>query len=279
MPKPCVYCGSPANSDEHIIASQFIELLAKDPRGFPVPTHLYVNEGEPDQLTIKGKRTKRGGPTVEYTARVCSKCNNEWMNDIDNAAAPFLNSAIQGQPFTLDRAMQRAAAVWMMKVAVTARLSRASQMPIDPAWSHWLYSNHSPIHHWHVWIGRYVGEYPLRYKPHDIRLEPGRGSAPIPDAVAENHGMYGTLMIGYLVMQVLGIGPTWKIEGNAEPLLVPIWPCERDTVAWPPAGQVDTSGLIVLEQRLLAKPEQLAPQRTPPGPNRAERRARKNRKP
>lgn len=280
MPKPCIYCDRPANSDEHIVASRFVDLLALDPRGFPTPTRLYVIEAD-DQLIIPGKKNKRGGPTVEYIARVCSTCNNEWMNDIDTDAAPFLEAAIQDRPFALDRSMQRAVGLWMMKIAVTARMSRVSSMPIDRSWSDWLYREKSPIPHWRVWMGRYVGEYPLRYTPHDIRLEAGPGSAPIPSEIAEDHGMYGTLMIGYLVLQVLGLGPAWQINGNAEPLLVPIWPSEADVVEWPPAGFVDHSGLLVLENRLLANRPQLPPHPRPPGPpgpNREQRRAQKKRK-
>src|SRR5712692_3812656 len=128
----CIYCPNPAGSDEHIIASRFVEVLAQDPRGLPLPAHLQMIDMSGQTREIGGKMRKRTGgskkprdrrPTIEFKTRVCTTCNNRWMNDIDSAAFPKVAAMIRGERTFLSRSEQTAVASWVAKVAVTARFA------------------------------------------------------------------------------------------------------------------------------------------------------------
>jgi hypothetical protein len=187
---------------------------------------------------------------------------------VDDGVWPFISEAIQDHPFVLDAAMQEAVALWIMKIAVTARTAYYTRTHTNKEWTDWLYTHRSPLPGWYAWIGRYVGSHPWRYQPHDVCVERGPGSAPLPSGISADHSVYATLVIGYLVMQVFGGNAGGILAGPDEPLLHPVWPLPNAQTAWPPPVYVDDGGLLQLETRLLAEPEQLRPE----GPNRAARR-------
>jgi hypothetical protein len=250
----CIYCGSPAISREHIIATQIIDVLRCDPRGFREPTRLYVTLPSGESQTIHG-RMSRGRPTLEYTTRVCEKCNNGWMNIIDADAMPYLTPMIEGREIVLDTAAQVGLALWAIKVVVTARSEPINPLPIEADWTRWLYEKRSPIPNWHVWVGHYVGTAPWWYCPHDIRVELGPGSLqPLPGQdFTRAHGVLATLVIGYSVFQVFGIGGSGQLLGPEEAVLPRIWPPSGSALAWPPSGHVDDAGLPLWAGRLLSR--------------------------
>jgi hypothetical protein len=165
-PRRCLYCGEPAGSKEHIIATRFTEVLGEDPRGLTVPIVLTVTTDSGTHRTTG--RKDRGRPTLDYTTKVCARCNNEWMNDLDSAAFPPVAEMIRGNSVLLNSASQAAIAAWACKVAVTARSEPKSSLPIEAEWTDWLFTNHSAIPTWHVWIGHYLGTAPFWYVPCDI---------------------------------------------------------------------------------------------------------------
>jgi hypothetical protein len=250
----CIYCSRPANSREHIIATRFIKVLREDPRGLKLPIVLTVTLDDATQRHIVGRKTKRGQHTLEYTTRVCDRCNSGWMNDIDSAAYEHLAEMIRGNPTQLDRTAQAAIASWMCKVAITARSVPHSPLPIEKEWTDWLYEHRSALPKWNVWIGHFVGNAPWWYNPHDVRIELGPGSAPPPPGFVRNNGVLATLVIGYLIVQVFGIGGD-GVLGNPdrERALPMIWP-PQDTMMWPPQEHIDDAGLPLCAGRLLGKP-------------------------
>lgn len=190
----CIYCGKPAGTKEHIIATRFVDVLEQDQRGFKVPTTLYVTPvGGGSRREIGGRRVKSrtGKPrryTIEYTTRVCDRCNSGWMNDVDTAVYPSVAQMIRGNTVTLDRAGQANIAAWAAKVAVTARSEPHNPLPIEPAWTDWLFTRHTAPPNWHVWISHYVGSEPFWYNPDDVRIELGQGTAALPWAIRPCRG-------------------------------------------------------------------------------------------
>jgi hypothetical protein len=249
----CIYCGKRADSNEHIIATWIIDLLAQDSRGFRLPTRLNVTLPSGATRRIRGATTKRGKPTLEYTTRVCHKCNSEWMNIIDENARPYLTAMIRGQTVALNANAQAAVAAWIMKVAVTARSEPNNPLPIERPRTDWLYTHRSPIPDWHVWIGWYIGSEPFWYNPHDIGITPLPGSPrPLPDGGAiRDHGVLATLAIGYLIVQVFGVSGGATLFCADEEALIKIWPTTRALVKWPPLRHIDDAGLPLFAERLL----------------------------
>jgi hypothetical protein len=139
----CMYCGRPAGTTEHIIATRFIEVLGEDPRGLRRPTTLNITLSSGTRRRIGGKRTKRRHHTLEYTTRVCNDCNGGWMNDLDSTAYPYVAEMIRGRSIALDRRAQSAIAAWFCKICVTARSEPHNPLPIEKEWTDWLYNHHS----------------------------------------------------------------------------------------------------------------------------------------
>lgn len=264
-----MYCGKPAGSDEHIIASRFIEVLSEDPRGFALPTRLQMVHSSGQRRRVQGKLRKRKGkggrprqPTLEFTTRVCTECNNEWMNDIDDAAFVKVASMIRGHRTLLSTSDQMNVAAWIAKVAITGRFAHLEPDHVEKKWTDWLYKNRTALPHWHVWIGKYIGTEPFAYHASDVGIveaEPGT-TRPIPNGnVLQQHGVYATLFIGYLAIQILGPdSEAVPNEARSEPI-IKIWPASRHGLVWPPANGVIT------DQTKRAFVERLGPLPIPDG--------------
>lgn len=257
MPRACMYCGARADSREHIIATRFIDVLRGDPRGYRLPSRLTVTLPDGRRIIRHGKTTRGGAPTLEYTTRVCGTCNSGWMNDMDTNAYNVLVDLIRGHPRTLSSDDQRHLAAWFAKVALTARSEPANPLYIDPAWTHQLFTNHTPPATWYIWIGRYEGSAPWWYQPTDVRVELGAGS-PAPDPavrITADHGVYATLVIGCAVLQIFGVETDGQLlHGGWDPRLLPIWPT-RSALQWPPQILVTDASLPDVAQRLIGNPQ------------------------
>jgi hypothetical protein len=252
----CIYCDSPADSKEHVIATRFIDLLSRDPRGLNLPATLTVNVPSEPPRRIGGKKNNRGQPTLEFTTRVCEQCNNEWMNDIDTTAWPYVSEMIQGHQVALDDAAREAIATWFMKVAITARSVPHVGQPIKREWAKSLYEHRSPIPGWQVWLGKFDGLAPFWYNPQDVHFEIGQGVPPRVGhgKVIEPHGVLATCVIGYLIVQVLGIDGVGVVDAPGEPALPLIWPGIRGVVSWPPREYISDAGLPRWAQRHVGNP-------------------------
>jgi len=250
MKNICVYCTKRrAGSEEHIFATWLVEMISRDPRGFPAPTLLKIGLRDGRTREIKGKMRK-GKPTIEFTTRrVCHTCNNEWMNRVDERARPIIEPMIQGSNVVLDRKAQEALAAWACKTAVSARY--VLDDPVRKEWTDHLHNNESAIPGWYIWIGWYEGRLPFSASLHDVSVVPvdAPGGKPGDTPIAE-HGVGMTLVVGYLVVQLLAVdGMTGHHDIGYIPLL-PIWPSSGLGLIWPPAHHFDDESLPVLESRV-----------------------------
>src|SRR4051812_36711425 len=118
--KDCAFCGEPfgparKRTGEHAWAQWLGELIP--------------NEGEPIRHTIRTGGLE--GPilgqweTKELSVvanQVCKPCNNEWMNDLENDAKPYLATLVRGRGRTLYSKGQTALAAWATKTVYALRL-------------------------------------------------------------------------------------------------------------------------------------------------------------
>lgn len=252
----CIYCGSRPDSVEHIVATRFIEVLAEDPRGLPIPVGLNWTDPRSGEVRrLVGKRTKDGQPTLDFTARVCKTCNNEWMNRVDDAAFPFVSEMIRGNPITLDAAAQCAVATWFAKVAITSRFSLIAPAPLEAKWATDLYRTASISPLWHVWLGTYDGNWPLWYVPEDVRVEKAKGAPPFLEppepnaAVLYEHGVVASLALGHLFLQMIGFSGVGDPELAPPVELIEVWPSGAD-VKWPTVKRITDENLVAIGRRI-----------------------------
>lgn len=251
---PCVYCTAHADSREHVLATRFVDLLREDPRGFPMPPVLRVQV--PGIIReIGGRQLPGRRRTVELTAPACANCNSQWMNDVDSAAFPWVAGMIRGHQVTLGLEAATAVATWICKVAVTARAAPHAPLPISPAWTKWLYENRSPIPHWHVWVGFYDGREPFAYFPNNVSteiLDRGPHGLRPSGRVTYGDGALATLVVGYLIAQVLGFDGPFRVAVERPGMLPLLWPSVAD-LEWPPHEIVTDETLPAVVDRLVSR--------------------------
>jgi hypothetical protein len=92
----------------------------------------------------------------------------------------------------------------------------------------------------------------LWYGAHDIRLHLLSGQNVPTDIVVPVHGVMATIAIGYLTVQILGLGGELS-SADAESSALRIWPPTGNVVEWPPSIYVDDASLPIYADRLLFK--------------------------
>ena len=132
----CVFCGSPANSREHVFAKRLCKRAGAV--RFPVIPGLFI-EG-------KGTTTRKTHHIEGVQVRhVCANCNNTWMNDLEAWFERRLGCLIEpGWPklalpmIETLKVERHHLAEWLMKTAVMFSLaSIRGDLPVDfPAETH-----------------------------------------------------------------------------------------------------------------------------------------------
>jgi hypothetical protein len=237
-------------------------LLASDPRGLSLPTHLRFSDGFGGPI-VRTKTGKPGGtkakPTVEFTRRVCHGCNNGWMNRVDIAAMPFLSKMMRGELLMLDPDAQSRLAAWICKLTVVARFAHLRlglgdvPAPVARSWLDWLYSRHTALPHWHVWLARYDGSEPFIYSGEDVRISNFRKDGH--EEVLVAHGAYASIVLGYLAIQVFGVDEeATLLDPCRDPYFVSsIWPARATSVKWPPPLKYTDANILGFLHRLVPR--------------------------
>jgi hypothetical protein len=110
-PVPCIFCGNPKLSREHIYSRAWIERLIPDA------------ESHTNWLS----RDLEGDPVATWTSSdadvvlrcVCRDCNSGWMNDLDRTAEPIVNELARGENrVRAEGGALQVFATWAVKMAL-----------------------------------------------------------------------------------------------------------------------------------------------------------------
>jgi hypothetical protein len=233
-PVPCVFCGHPKTSKEHVIPKWLGEVLRQTAPNLPkgvefgdfVQTYVPPGAVEPSRewTTVK--------PDFQVNDVCERRCNNGWMNDMETCARPYLISMIQGRGRTLYDEGRTAVSAWAFKTWLMFQLMEAKDVRVAPAEAYpGFYRDRVPPPGVRIWLG--AAQHNLGSWHRSTRFK-----AAVPESEAAY--IYGaTLSIGHLVFQVFGTeareGDTRVVKGNLATLLTEVWPVE-DAIDWPPAG-------------------------------------------
>lgn len=118
--KKCIFCGMPANSEEHIFSNWLRSILPNN------ADHYTYYKGGENLVELTGAAllswlfsspilsTKRQGPVRNRRERVvCVECNTGWMSRIVNAGRPTVEKLVKGEALTLGPAEQEHLANWL----------------------------------------------------------------------------------------------------------------------------------------------------------------------
>jgi hypothetical protein len=164
-------------------------------------------------------------PVASLTVRrVCRRCNNGWMHDLEVAAKPLLATLISGRVRTLAPGDQRILATWGAKTAMAYDL--AQRVPTVPFENRsWLRERGQLPPATVMLLARYAGKrYPLLAAHGTKRFDIEFGS----EVAKEWLGYLISISVGPVVMQLFG----HAIE-NAVDLRPRGWKADFAHLMWP----------------------------------------------
>jgi hypothetical protein len=178
------------------------------------------------------------------TRQVCVPCNNGWMNDLEEAARPWLKLMVRGLAARLTPGAQESLARWVFKTAVMVQYLQSPPRPADPQRLQWVSAGGQPPRDAWVILARYAGDDIAAWSHHRTVSAANllvRQQIPI-------HGEMTTFCFGHLVIQTLvrtgrhTFSPI--IPSLALKQIVPIWPPTGVDQEWPPIVSLTDIGFV-----------------------------------
>ncbi len=219
-----------------------------------------VSYRTPDRPEIVRKR--RQGHSGTRTARkVCKKCNNGWIERLEERNRDVIERALSGTLKTLSTQSQRDLAAWATLVTMMAEFAHLPTLSTEPQAYPLLRVNLEPPPGWGVWIARYngtnLGQHVLRH--YGLQL------SPLPDVGVETHKcdtQCTTFVIGELCVHTFCSTIFSGAEGDRYELIdIPqIWPPTGEPLDWSTARSIADAGVVSLSTALL----RLIPPAPPP---------------
>lgn len=245
--KTCIFCPNKADSREHAWSDWLLNRFGKG--NIVIAGKIQgMDYYDPNQKQI-------------LVRCVCWKCNEGWMQQLEEAVIPIIEPLIFfGKQTRLDVLQQWTITQWAMKTAMvfeycvrhrdpfyTRQECRALCDPITP----------TPPSFSYVWIGDHADDLRIYTKGNDMSSRSG-----------EDFKSYvTTFAFGRLVIQVITI----RSDSNTDPYafidcnqrlwsdaLLRIWPT-NDVVSWPPSVWMDQGNLDFLHMRCGGEQELITP--------------------
>lgn len=229
--RTCVFCGERANSREDLWPKWVIALIGDQPIRHAI--HGSLNKVLP-KAELKSKR-------------VCKKCNNEWMSELENSNKPLLSCLMQDISTPIDAEQRTGLIQWSMKTAMTFDTIRPNRC--FSAFECEAFRNARMIPEYtKMWVGRLDASH-LAAVGTDLRRADLSGQTILGKGVAF------TLVTGHLVIQVFNFHSVSHFDptqlameteaeikrGNWNQLLTEIFPSIRP-IQWPPPLSFSNTG-------------------------------------
>jgi hypothetical protein len=243
-PKPtgrvCVFCGKDEVTNEHVFAKWLRSVLGS---GRALHMHAFWDVSG----TMLHSRSHEGHPFNIEVSRVCQKrCNGGWMNDLENAARPFLEPMVLGRGRSLNRQDQTYLAAWAYKAALMLNFMLPEEgRAADPSEYRYLFAHKQPPPSAAIAVGAYSGEEHASFRGHPLHLGPqvrGRkGRGPF-------NGYTMTFTVGQVAFHVFhSTLPNQSLSyggGDIPRLIQWLWPIQQDLLLWTPRPAFDQATLL-----------------------------------
>jgi hypothetical protein len=238
---PCAFCGNDFQRPHRPRSAEHVWPLWLD--------HYLPNPGEDFTVTVRGSETGevksiRTSAELDVVSRkVCEPCNNNWMNDLENLARPYLVTVLQGHGRPLYQEAQTALATWAVKTALVVQLISPPHRISDAHYRAMTARKSSPPDKVIVWLGAYEGFRHLFAAPNHLEMtRPSTGSV--------SHADFTTLAIGHAIFQVLIHNEDGQVaieRGARANMATQIWPI-LGVVRHPPPVVVTEASLLTLSR-------------------------------
>jgi hypothetical protein len=147
-PGRCAFCGKRGVTKEHIIPGWIKRHLPNEEK------HIRFRGGKSAEGPTGGTQVRlaQGSAFNAHTRKVCSKCNNGWMSDLEGRARPTLISLIRGENVVLQPDTQLILAGWIAKTVMAADTCYPGSSAITGVERSSLMETGRPPDHWQIWI-------------------------------------------------------------------------------------------------------------------------------
>lgn len=226
----CVFCGGGPLSAEHVFSRRWIERLSP---GATSHTHELVRSVAPGEPDLRRTYTTKSPEGMVVSDAICVRCNNGWMNDLDLAVQPLLNSIADGKDVVVSADERRRFATWACKIALVMYAS-TGDTTLAPDVFRAFASRPDPLPDALVLLASQA----------EIDGETRQTATPLytaPEAWHETAAFAATFRIQHLVVQVRlplreGISPAVRSEDTD--LVVRLWP-DDGPATWPLARAIE----------------------------------------
>jgi|HubBroStandDraft_6_1064221.scaffolds.fasta_scaffold147595_2 hypothetical protein len=146
-PPLCIFCGKPGMSEEHL----FTDWLRADFPRTSHDSHVYATiDVDRQRSTV---RHRHGHSGSRKSKRVCKKCNNIWISQIDNGLRTILPPIYKGAEQIIDQNKQAALAVWLTKISMVGDSLEPSKSKVPQHQRTWILAARTPPLGFQIWLG------------------------------------------------------------------------------------------------------------------------------
>lgn len=115
---PCIFCGEPKVTREHIFSQRWMERLfpPQGGRRFKGPRwqHVHEDTSQDGAPTTRIWQSRHAG----VVRAACRRCNNGWMGSLDNRAYPILAELMTMKRYPIGISEGTTVASWATKIAM-----------------------------------------------------------------------------------------------------------------------------------------------------------------
>lgn len=223
--RTCLFCGSTAKVTlEHALSKPILRHVAMS--GPQIAETLRVEPGR-DSVHRQWSTTVRN---LWKRKAYCARCNNGWMQAMDEGVSPLIGPMINGHPTILSVEDKHALATWVTKMSLVFESLYGDRVVPDSVYRA-FHASREPIGAESIHLARYEGPEHIFHARRVIR---------VPDAttgdVVRVEAVLMTIIIGQLITQTTLPAEHRELitVSHAGSDRVAIWPPSADNVTWPP---------------------------------------------
>ena len=254
MSKPsrkCIFCGKGGMSKAHIFPGWLGEELRPDER----TTHHIEMVGHFETFKSQVRsppatsRVRQGDSGTRRIRKVCTRCNSEWMSDMETPVRPHVLCLMNGDTsHQLNEDAQRILVAWLALIATLFDAMDPARSAIPQVDRVYLMKHHLPPPDWKIWLARYAGADWQGHRCRSMSMRISERSMPIGDELSCNTQVT-TLVLRQLCAHIYS-SSVMPFDGYGGIDLIQLWPISYPVIFWRDAPLIDDAHVVSLAESL-----------------------------
>jgi hypothetical protein len=241
--RKCIFCGANANSKEHVWPAWLHNLLGPQQAGARHNRELYTFSPREGHV-VTGANGRQGDIRTIRIRAVCAKCNNGWMNALEEEVRPALVPLVTAQKTVLTVNQLEVLARWLaLKTIVVEHANpRTSLTPEEDRTA--LFERGAIPTYFNFYAAHNVGRQRLYFLRNSHTIAATKDGPKPPLEGTDKNVQSVTLVVGEAVFQVVATRlHAFEVEEKAQCLgfhnRCRIWPKPPAEFACPPRPRLD----------------------------------------